>query len=210
MIKFGKDEDRKIRDADKGELKGWIRRIEQNVNSIDKRLDAVERRLSGEEFIPPKIVSEGRKYQDELENKIQEIYKKLNGELKDIKSELDKFDELIRKNSKNKNKKAPIVISSVYASEKQKSTDKHAFIKDMADIERRLERLEKRKATVKLGKVEIPIEITGVVGGSLSLVISILLLSGYKNIVISPAFSALAGIILIIAVAVKTYFMNKK
>ena len=57
-------------------------------------------------------------------------------------------------------------------------------------------------------KIEIPIEITGLVGGLLLLVISILMFAGYKNMVSSPSFISTLGIILLSATILKTYIIN--
>ena len=68
--------------------------------------------------------------------------------------------------------------------------------------------MEKRKATVKVGKIEIPIEITGIVGGLLAFIIAALLFEGYKDLVISPTFVMIIGIVLLLSAALKTYIIN--
>ena len=102
----------------------------------------------------------------------------------------------------SKETKEPII--SIRKSEQKAKNYDNAIL----DIERRLEKLERRKATVKVGKIEVPIEITGIVGGLLAFLIAILLLEGYKRLVISPGFVGFIGIALIAATAVKTYMMN--
>ncbi|MEA2054033.1 MAG: hypothetical protein U9O96_02785 [Candidatus Thermoplasmatota archaeon] len=216
-IKFGKkaEETKDAKEIDKGELGGWIRRMEQNINSLDKRLDAIERRLSGEKFIQPKMGKSTREnYSESLENEIQNISKKVNDEIKTIREELLKF-KILEKNrlerdndSKNKDGKNPTVISIKSGVKKSDITGGQINTKEIADLERRMEKLEKRKATVKVGKIEVPIEITGIVGGILAFIIAALLFEGYKDLVASPIFVMSAGLILVSAVALKTYVIN--
>ncbi|RLF64390.1 MAG: hypothetical protein DRN33_02305 [Thermoplasmata archaeon] len=205
MLKFGKHDDKEQKEEVTGELKSLVRRIEQNVNSIDKRLDAVERRLSGKEFLPPKIINNDKKHMNYHE--IHDMYSKLNHEIESVKEELKKFENTVAIKSGGKRKKAPVVVK---LEEKGEHGEEHSFSGKIKNIESRIEKLEKRKATLKLGKVEIPVEITGIVGGSLAFVVSALLLAGYKNVVSSPVFSACVGCILIISVVLKTYLINRK
>jgi len=197
-IKFGKKRNEKpskkieSREAKEfTEMSSWIQRIEQNVESLEKRLDAVERRLSGEPFEGTKFI----KFSDEKVNESAKMYKELKGEIEKLKREMQHRKEPVSRNE-------TVVISL------RKGERKIDYEKELMDLKRRLEKVEKRKATVKLGKIEVPIEITGLVGGILILVIAILLFGGYKQLVISPPFVTLIGVILLMAVALKTYMIN--
>lgn len=216
-IKFGKKEEgtKETKEIGIGELRSWIRRMEQNIDSLDKRLDAIERRLSGEKFVPPKMgKSEIKGNSKALENEIQSLSKKMNDELKTIRAELLKF-EGVRRNAteksignENKMKSTPTVISVRPGGGRGAAAGGPMYTKELANLERRMERLEKRKATVKVGKIEVPIEVTGIVGGILAFIIAALLFEGYKNLVISPVFVMFIGIVLVFAAALKTYLIN--
>lgn len=132
----------------KTDYTGWIRKIEQNLESIDKRLDAVERRLSGENI--------------DFETK------------KRFKPSIINDDEIHQK-----------------------------FI----ELDKRIDEIEKKKIT---GSNIDMIEITGLFGGIIAIVIAFLLYAGYKKIVLSPIFIAFTGIILLILIGLKIYFINKK
>jgi len=219
-IKFSRKEEgsKETKEIGTGELRSWIRRIEQNIDSLDKRLDAIERRLSGEKFVPPKMGKrgeEGRGYSEALEDEIRFLSKKMNDEIKTIRTELLKFEGVGRaissgsKEGAISNKKSPKVLSLNKPEEKKMvTTSGPTYTRELADLERRMERLEKRKATVKVGRIEVPIEITGIVGGMLAFVIAALLFEGYKDMVISPVFVMFIGIVLVFAAALKTYVIN--
>lgn len=212
LPKFSKIESKSKEEVDVGELRNWIRRVEQNIDSIDKRLDAVERRLSGEIFTSPKILkNEGKSSPEILDSKIQELSQKLEEEIKNIREEIlgvKKAGNGTYVVGENKRRRTPVVIPHG-GKEKGGTADEQKCAKEIAELERRVERIERRKTTVKVGKVEIPIEITGIVGGVFAFIIAALLFGGYRDMVISPVFSMFIGTVLISAVALKTYLINK-
>lgn len=179
MVKFGKKEE--IRQGDK-EISNWLQKLEQEMESLEKRLDAVERRLSNEPL-------------DEIK------MPKLKGEENRLKN-MEKEILFIKENLKNL-KREPLIVLG------KKDRKGEAGDKKLDEILQRLEKLEKRKATIKVGRIEVPIEITGIVGGVIAFVIAALLRAGYKEFVISPDFVAGIGIILILAAALKTYAINR-
>ena len=192
MVKLRKEKVVKV-DKKEGinEINNWLQRIQQRVESIEKRLDAVERRLSGKSFESVKFVG-GVKEDSGL-------IKKLEEEINELREELKKIDK------SGRDKKEKEVVISL----KKKGVEDNV-LKEIANMERRLERLEKKKATpvVKVGKIEVPVEITGIVGGLLALFIAALLFGGYKKLVISPSFVMFIGIVLLTATALKTYLIN--
>jgi len=179
------------------EMSNWLHRLQQSIESLEKRLDAIERRLSNESFESSHLImkeKENRKV--DLPKDIEKLIRKLQDEIEDLKNRVKE------RRIESKETKEPII--SIRKSEQKAKNYDNAIL----DIERRLEKLERRKATVKVGKIEVPIEITGIVGGLLAFLIAILLLEGYKRLVISPGFVGFIGIVLIAATAVKTYMTN--
>ena len=139
------------KEENKNDYGGWVRKIEQNLESLDKRLDAVERRLSGDA--------------------------------------IDLFPYDTKKHFR------PSIVSDNEINQK--------FI----EISKRIDAIEKKKL---IGFGVDMIEITGLFGGIIAIVIAFLLYMGYKSVVLSPIFIAFAGIILLILIGLKTYFINKK
>ena len=167
------------------DLNSWLQRLQQHVDSLEKRLDAVERRLSDKPFEGVRFGSKSILIEDEQKSNLSRI----ENEIANLKKEIESL------------KKDETVIISL---------KKGDVKKDIANIERRLERLEKKKAIVKVGKIEVPLEITGIVGGFIAFIIAILLFGGYKDIIVSPPFVMFVGIVLLTATALKTYLINIK
>jgi len=205
---FGKESKKKkdVMPSENGGFKGltnWVHRIEQQMNSLEKRLDAIERRLSGEPFESPhfsKASSDGRE-------KGEKIYEALQQEISSIKKDIKALQSQQWKpqQRKAKEREEPVTISL------SRKNVRENYAKELASIERRLERLEKsRKAapTVKVGRIEVPIEITGIVGALFAFIIAAFLLGGYKDLVVSPPFVVTIGIVLLATTALKTYIIN--
>ncbi len=186
------------------EMSNWLHRLQQSIESLEKRLDAIERRLSNESFESPHLIMEEKENRKaNIPKNIEKLIGKLQDEIEDLKNKLKEGGaerKEIKEAKETKEPKEPII--SIRKSEAKK------YDNAILNIERRLEKLERRKATVRVGKIEVPIEITGIVGGLLAFLIAILLLEGYKGLVISPAFVGFIGMVLIAATAVKTYMMN--
>lgn len=183
------------------EMSNWLHRLQQSIESLEKRLDAIERRLSNESFESPHLIMEEKENRKaNIPKNIEKLIGKLQDEIEDLKNKLKEGGAERKEAKETKEPKEPII--SIRKSEAKK------YDNAILNIERRLEKLERRKATVRVGKIEVPIEITGIVGGLLAFLIAILLLEGYKGLVISPAFVGFIGMVLIAATAVKTYMMN--
>ena len=58
---------------------------------------------------------------------------------------------------------------------------------------------------MKLGKIKIPVEITGVIGGIIALITAVIIAFGQNYIILSPFFLILVGLILIGSAVFKTY-----
>ena len=217
-LKFGKKDAKKTSkkktasekasESNLGELSGWMQRMEQNVTSLEKRLDAVERRLSGEIFRNPKLIESekgGSAASQNAEKELQAIRAEVQRDIAALRQELKSKG----KSAVEKREKEPpetVVINMKRGA--GKTGDDSFFGNDIVNIERRLEKLERRKATVTVGKIEVPVEITGIVGGVLALIIAALLYADYNKIVVSPPFVMTIGILLLAATILKTYLIN--
>ena len=210
MVKFGRKEltkhevrvgkKKEIKDNQKNkELINWLQGLGQRVESLEKRLDAVERRLSEKPFEGTKFNSKSIVMEKDYEEKWKEIKTKLENKITNLKKELE---TLKGRKIESKNE-TPVTISI-------RKGEGINVAREIANIERRLEKIEKKKATptVRVGKIEVPIEITGIIGGFLAFIIAILLFGGHKDIVVSPPFVMFIGIVLLTATALKTYLIN--
>ena len=187
-----KEEKEEVDKKEIKEMNNWLHRIQQNVESLEKRLDAIERRLSKEPFENP-----GLMVRKELKN---EMIKQDSAEIKNLIQKINALENEIKELRKEKPENKPIISI--------KRGENKNYDNEILNIERRLEKLERRKATVKVGKIEVPIEITGLVGGLLAFLIAILLWEGYKKLVISPLFVGFVGLVLLLATGAKTYIIN--
>jgi len=194
-------------------FRNWIRKIEQTTNSVSSRLSAVEKRISRKtDESDKKILYDtldepiGRIFtvlKDEKNKKtIEEASQILNNEfsimqeeitslqhdIDALKEKVDEFEPLLNKINEN------MKIKQIYTS------------KILEDVNLRLEKIERREPPfMRLGKMEIPIEISGLIGGILAFIIAIIVALGYKEIVISPVFLSIVGIVLIASTLLKTF-----
>lgn len=203
-------------DSDKSiqSFRSWIRKLEQTTNSLSGRLTAVEKRLSKKNTIgsdstkienksdrPIGKIIQALKEEKDIEN-IEEISNVLDDEFLSLQDEIiQQQTEIAMMNEKIKE------ISDLLA----KFSDE---IKDdvvcntttFVDFEDRLEKIERKEPpTVKLGKMEIPIEVTGIIGGIFAFIIAIFVAFGQNEVVLSPLFLFLLGIVLIVSALFKTF-----
>ncbi|MDH7516821.1 MAG: hypothetical protein QHH19_00480 [Candidatus Thermoplasmatota archaeon] len=194
-------------------FRNWIRKIEQTTNSISSRLSAVEKRISRktddsdkkilygtlEEPISrvftvlkdeenKKTIEEAAQVLDSEFSIMQEEIKSLQDDVDGLREKTDELKSLLNKINEN------IKVKQIYTS------------KVLYDISLRLEKIERREPPfMKLGDMEIPIEITGFIGGILVFIIAVMVALGHKEIVISPLFLFLIGIVLIASTLLKTF-----
>jgi len=193
-------------------FRNWIRKIEQTTNSVSSRLSAVEKRISRktddqdkkifynmlEEPISriftvlkdgknKKTIEEISQTLDSEFSIMQEEITSLQDDVGALKGKIDELEPLLNKlNNDIKNRQ-------IYNS------------KILEDINLRLQKIERREPPfMKLGNMEIPIEIAGFIGGILAFVIAAMVALGYKDIVISPIFLSIVGIVLIASTLFKT------
>jgi len=211
-ISFGKKKDEKeagVQATDTGNLRGSLRKMEQNIDSLNKRLDAIERRLSEEGFEGTTSIDAGGGSQN-VEKRMHHLSKKMKGEIAQLQQELQEMKQQYKNPVKTdstgkKHSTSPTVLR---AGKKKSGGTSNINSKTVADLERRMEKLEGRKTTVKVGRIEVPIEITGIVGGILAFLIAALLFQGYRDLIVSPAFVVFLGVVLVLAAAFKTYLIN--
>ncbi|RLF33822.1 MAG: hypothetical protein DRM98_01700 [Thermoplasmata archaeon] len=196
-------------------MRSWIRKIEQTTNSIGSRLAAVEKRLSNKrsnvsnnslsgltiiEGPIEKVLSE---LKDETETRNMDyVLRIVDNELALIHDEIDSQQSDV--DSLN------IKINDLTKLITQLNED----IKKIRDIETRfltdfrvrLEKIENRTPPVmKLGRMEIPIEISGVIAGVIALLAAFFVMIKQNSILVSPVFLTLIGCVFIGSALLKSF-----
>jgi len=194
-------------------MRSWVRKIEQMTNSVSSRLSAVEKRISRRNLESPsdpiqKAMLEGpieRIFADIKEEKnnkdIEEVSRILDSEFSIMQEEL-----ISQENEITSLESQLTTISSSLVEIKEEIKKLHTSETQMSnEINVRLEKIESREPPVmKIGSMEIPIEFTGVIGGILVFIIAIFVIVGQKEIIISPVFLAIVGVLLIGSALFKT------
>jgi hypothetical protein len=194
-------------------MKSWVRKIEQTTLSVSSRLAAIERRISGQaENKKLNILgttNQNRPLQNIIKNldkseskqNLVELSTAINDEVLILENQIIKQDAELaaliqtQENLLNELKEIKDYLDSLESSQTTLGVD----------LASRIEYVERRAPPVmKLGNKEVPIEVTGVIGGLLMFVITILVLAGQKDVLISPVFLAIIGFILIISAILKT------
>jgi len=197
-------------------LRSWVRKIEQSTNSVGSRLTAVETRLSGGYASSDEAlmsVMEGpieRFFSDKQKGKkktLDEHARILDHELHCLYSELEK-----RRQEYQALKEQVDELGQVMPSVQHDLQEIHATITPMLQqLEIKAQMLAQRKPLVmKLGAMEIPVEITGVIGGLLAFTIAILVTLNQKAVLLSPVFLAAVGVLLIGSALVKALRMRSR
>jgi hypothetical protein len=214
MIKKKNTKDKDISDDNIDTLRSWIRRIEQSTNSLSSRLSAVEKRISNykdkskisgisiikssegpiekivesfEKEKKDKDVIEVSKILDQEISSIQDSIVSHDQELTTIESKLATLENTVALLDKNESN----VISHIEQINKSMN-------QQLSKIERRI------PPTVKLGKLEIPFEITGITLGIFLFFAAILLFLDMQHLILSPFLLLLVGIIFILSALFKS------
>jgi len=189
-------------------MRSWVRNIEQTTNSIGSRLAAVEKRISlGKNNQSNISIPSFKIVEKTIQNVVSEL--KENGYTKNsieyiINTFENKFAFL---DDKIQSQNAEIHIVNEKINELNKSLDdtyeeikktRNIEIKFLTDFRRRIEKLEKKMPpTLKIRNTEIPIELSGVIAGIISILAAFLVLFNQQNLLVSPIFLGIIGLIFI-------------
>lgn len=171
----------------KEDVQGRVESFDQSVRSLEKRLRAVERRLSvevpveyvvGTVFETPKTQASGdvRQFVEDLDRVRSDINALRDQVEVSIRTDLDTISERL----------------------------------DSAILEQneRMARIDDRNK-ITIGSIKMPVELSGIVGAALLLLTGGLIYAGRWDILRSPYFSLGLGMILAMAVLVKFYMANR-
>lgn len=189
-------------------MRSWIRNIEQSTNSIGSRLSAVEKRITLKKIDQLNTSTPSFKnFEKTIQNVLSELNESEYAE-NSIEYIINAFEnKFAYLNDKIQSEHAEIQIINEKINELNKSLDatyteikktRNAEIKILTDFGQRIEKIEKRSPPVmKIGNTEIPIELSGVIAGAISLLAAFLVSLNQQNILISPVFLGAIGLIFI-------------
>ena len=170
----------------KDDTHGRIESFDQSVRSLEKRLRAVERRLSIE--VPP-------------EDSTADSFDNTEKLLQQTRTELSAFVEEFGSLKTGVNDLKELVQESLRA-------DMDKLSDTIMQLDSRLERVENQNK-ITIGSIKVPVELSGVVGAGVLLVTGTLIFADRWDIIRSPYFSfGIAGV-LAAAVLAKFYLANK-
>jgi hypothetical protein len=187
-------------------LRSWIRKIEQSTTSVSSRLAAVEKRLSGGDVIAETGISVSMQGPVETllrngkKRNVGQLASLLDGELTTLHNEVVKQGEELQN--------LTTLMSAVEEKHGCLSQEVHSLQDGIAQfdekIRTRFQGLERREPMVmRIGTMEIPIEFSGIIGGSLAFLIAGLVVLDQKAILLSPLFLSGVGALLIGSALIK-------
>ena len=189
-------------------MRSWVRKIEQSTNSVSSRLSAVEKRLSVRNTDvsdnpgtnvnildrPFKNVFKDLKIGDNTSKEIVEVSNILDSEFERIQNELVTQQTEVE----GINKKIQEITKTLLNIKEEIKKSRDIETKFLTDFRKRLELIEKRAAPImKLGKLEVPIEISGIVAGLIAIFAALFILMDQTSILVSPAFLGIVGLVFI-------------
>jgi prefoldin subunit 5 len=152
------------------DLHTWMRNLEQNVMSVSARLGAVENRLT---------------HFSKMKN---QSGKEISGIIENNRSDDIMIDEHTMNQMQGIGNELQHITQSI-TQLKQQTDAFHEFQEQAREELFTLQQLKKKQPIMmKLGHREIPVEITGIIGGSIAFIISALLFVDATDIVLSPWF----------------------
>ena len=207
----------------KEDVNGRLHSLDQGQRSLEKRLRAVERRLSmGDIPEAGDIVWESEAgLEEELESLKEDILALSSGidelkagsksalllktELQDAKNSIMELkQELDTLGKENSGLRARLEQDSDCHME-QLSTDINARLEQ---LNTRLDKAEKRDR-INIGSMKVPVELSGIVGAAILILTGVLITQGKWEIIRSANFSFGIALVLAAAVMLKFYVANR-
>ncbi len=196
-------------------MRSWVRKIEQTTSSIGSRLTAVEKRISTQKIDPAKHSISGVTI---IEGPIEKVISELkeNGKSNEnLKYVFDVVDsELSMLQDELESQQAELKIAEDQIQEITKSINtidenlkkaRDLEVKFLTDFRERIEKIEHTAPPImKIGKMEVPIEISGVIAGFIAIIAALFVNYQMTSFIISPVFLLLVGLIFIASALFKS------
>ena len=193
-------------------MRSWVRKIEQSANSISSRLSAVEKRISRgagpdsnlltvETSVGSSISKALADIQNIDDKDFEEVAKILGNELAIIHGELVSQQNeisLFKEQADDLNDSLDKIKEEI---NKTQEFEERFF----KDVEERIGKIENRAPpTMKLGRIEVPVEIAGVIAGGIAIIAAFFVMIDKQSILVSPGFLAVVGVVFIGTALLKT------
>jgi hypothetical protein len=187
-------------------LRSWIRKIEQTTSSVSARVSAVEKRLSGGTYGKEGDVPIG------MEGPIETLFlhakkknagdfvRVLDGELRFLHSEVATQQN---DTSELKGKLQALEKTNETLGAELKVTQTQLSEMKLTWERQKNESEQQTPLVMHVGSFAVPIELTGIIGGSLAFVIAFLVSIEQKEMLLSPVFLISVGVLLLGCAVVK-------
>jgi hypothetical protein len=206
----------------KEDTNGRIHSLDQSQRSFDKRLRAVERRISsgnmddGEDlYIDAEFDNEDF---EQLKEEIAELKLDHHGiktaivsadslsvEIQNVKIESSKLSTEIEELRKDNSKMHRLLEQNISQGRGDISID---IKNELNQLNIRLEKTEKRDR-INIGSVKVPVELSGIVGAVILTLTGVLIMQSRWDIIRSPYFSFGIALVFAVAVLIKFYVVNR-
>jgi len=187
-------------------LRSWIQKIEQTTTSVSSRLSAVEKRLSEgrtelamrtlggmNDSVEAILLDEPNKNTTEPVSTLDGELYNLHTTIADQKQEADTLKEQMHElRTMNTQVRLDLEMAQTTISEMHTALEHH-----MQNTARH------KPFVMHVGALKIPVEFTGIIGGLLAFTVAILVLINQKEILLSPIFLVLVGILFLGSALVK-------
>ena len=151
------------------EMQTWMRNLEQQVLSVGARLGAVENRLTHAANInlKEKMDDDSLMYST---SSVETIHEYINTEVKSLEKQIQSLNQSFSK-----------INHQVQRLEDFKKNSK----KETSQLDNQI---RPQSFIMKIGKKEIPLELTGIIGGVVTFIVAGLVVFNASNIVLNPWF----------------------
>lgn len=172
------------------EMQTWMRNLEQQISSVGARLTAVENRITNYKKKKP-----GKHEED---NSIFEINASLHSTDDQTILKMNKFEKDVQSLHQSVSK----INSEI--------TQLESFRKDSLNKLTRLEGYSRPQSMImRIGKKEIPLELTGIIGGTIAFLVAGLVMVDATDIVVNPWFLGSIGSLFIGSSFLRTQSGNR-
>lgn len=193
-------------------FRSWIRKLEQSTTSLSSRLSAVEKRISHKSFSSTSSIQAYG-----AEGPVERLFGELPIEKNDatvselsvlLDSEFSLMQEAIIAQQvevaalRETVSEMESQLTSIVEETKQNQAQQLEILEQMTQ---RLQHIEQREPPVmRLAGIEVPVEITGIIGGFLAFILAALVVAGQRDVILSPLFLIIIGLLLIGSALFKT------
>jgi DNA repair exonuclease SbcCD ATPase subunit len=196
-------------------MRSWVRKIEQTTSSIGSRLTAVEKRISTQKIDPAKhSISGVTIIEGPIEKVISELKEngKSNENLKYVFDVVDSELSMIQDELESQQAELKIaedqiqeITKSINAIDENLKKAHDLEVRFLTDFRERIEKIEHTAPPImKIGKMEVPIEISGVIAGFIAIIAALFVNYQMTSFIISPVFLLLVGLIFIASALFKS------